>query len=326
MELHQLDVKVDSRKAKRVRRSRRTTWLIKVTAVVLSILSVSASVRWVYRQIFYENSEFCLNRLQIHTDGVLTEGEVATAARVEAGMNLMEIDLNEVRERIVKLPMAVHAEVIRELPDLLEIRVKERVPIAWLSCPPHGVRPRNTAHGFLVDANGEVFRCQKLIKRFLSLPVVETMRMPKPAEGTQIEFEPVREAIRLIQESNAIFELDRLEIVEVRLRNAWSLTVHYNNQMTVVFRVGDSERGLKDLRWIVSHAHSAQKELATVNVIPSKNIPVTFFKPPDLHAVPISGDKVGAAGSPVEQRRNNHSEAPKEIRRIQASQSIVSSG
>ena len=136
MELHQLDVKTDSRKARRVRRTRKAAWLIKFAAIAVMILSASASVRWVYRQIFYENSEFRLNRLQIHTDGVLTEAELATAARVELGMNLMEIDLNEVRGQLGKLPMVTNAEVVREMPDRLEIRVKERVPVAWLSCPP----------------------------------------------------------------------------------------------------------------------------------------------------------------------------------------------
>ena len=151
--------------------------------------------------------------------------------------------------------------------------------------------------------------------------------MPKPAEGTQIEFEPVREAIRLIQDSNALFEPDRLEIVEVRLRNAWSLTAHFNNQMTVVFGAGDVERGLSDLRWIVSHAHSAKKELATVNLIPSKNIPVTFFDPPELKAKPITTDgELGDAGASVEGDRQARAEAPAEVRRIQELHSILNSG
>lgn len=302
MEIHQLDVKTDSRKARRVRRSRRATWAIKVAAVAVTILSASASVRWVYRQIFYENSEFRLTHLQIHSDGVLTEAEVATAARVELGMNLMEIDLSGVRDNLGKLPMVVHAELTREMPDRLEIRVQERVPVAWLSCPPHGVRPQNTARGFLVDEDGQVFRCQKLHRRFLALPVVETMRLPKPAEGTRIESEPVLEAIRLIRDSNALFERDGLEVVHVRLRNKWSLTAHYNNQMTAVFGMGDTERGLDDLRWIVSHAHSARKELATVNLIPSKNIPVTFFKRPEIQAIPIPADELGDAGAAVRPR------------------------
>jgi len=296
MEIHQLDVKLDSRKARRVRRHRKASWLIKALAIVVMVLSATASVRWVYQQIFFENSEFVLNRLQVHSDGVLTEGELATAAGIELGMNLMEIDLDEVRERLAKLPMVIRSEVIRELPDRLEIRVKERVPVAWLSCPPHGVRPKNTAHGFLVDEEGQVFRCHKLIGRFMALPVIETMRMPKPAEGTRIEFAPVQEAISLIQRSNALFERDRLEVSEVRLRNEWSLNVHYNNQMTVVFGSGDTERGLEDLRWIVSHAHSAHKELATVNLIPTRNIPVTFFNPPEQRAVPIAQDKLDGAG------------------------------
>ena len=325
-ELHQLDVKMDSRKAKRVRKVRRATWLVKVSAVVLTILSVSASVRWVYRQIFFENAEFRLNRLQIVTDVVLTDAEVAAAAQVEPGMNLMEIDLDEVREQIGSLPMVLRSEVVRELPDRLSIQVEERVPLAWLSCPPHGVRPRNSMHGFLVDASGDVFKCHKLVKRFLELPVIETMHMPKPAAGTKVESGPVRDAIELIRKSNALFEPDGLEIVELRLRNAWSLVARYNNEMEVVFGAEDSGRGLQDLRWIVSHAHAAGKELATVNLIPSKNIPVTFFNPPEIRAIPVpSPGPEKTAGLP----RVGPPDPPKndaENRGNQQLQSILNSG
>lgn len=261
--------------------------LIKVSAILLTLLTVSALVRWAYRQAFYENSEFRLNRFVVQTDGVLSEADVANAARVELGMNLMTIDLKSVRERLAELPMVTSVEVNRELPDRLEVKIEERVPLAWLSCPPHGVRPRNTARGFLIDEHGEVFRCQKLLKRFLDLPVIETYHLPKPSEGAQMNSEEVKEAIRLVKESNRLFANDGLEVAEVRIRNAYSLTCRYNTQMEVTFGLKQLDRGLQDLRWIVTHAHSAGQQLATVNVMPSRNIPVTFYTPPSLQATPI---------------------------------------
>lgn len=287
MELHQLDVKLNSKRGRRVRLSRQRALIIKVTAVLLTLLTVSALVRWGYRQAFYENSEFRLNRFVVATDGILSEADVAAASRIELGMNLMTIDLGAVRERIESLPMVTEVEVNRELPDLLEISIREKVPLAWLSCPMHGVRPRSTAEGFLIDESGEVFRCQKLLKRFLDLPVIETYQLARPTEGIRVDTKLVKRAIELLQESNRQFGSDGLEIKEVKIANSYSLVVRYNNHMEVTFGVKDVDRGLQDLRWIVTHAHSAGQQLATVNVMPKKNIPVTFYSPPATRATPI---------------------------------------
>ncbi|MCB1234596.1 MAG: FtsQ-type POTRA domain-containing protein [Verrucomicrobiae bacterium] len=297
-DLYQLDVKLDSRKSVRVRKSRRNATLVRFAAVALSLLSLSAGARWVYRQMFYENAEFRLNRLQVETDGSLTESEIVEAARVESGGNLMEIELARVRERLEALPMVLGAEVTRELPDLLRIEVRERVPVAWLSCPPHGVKPKSTARGFLVDDNGQIFRCHKLLPRLMHLPTIEVYHMPKPADGTVVESQPVRDAIRLLRESNRLFERDGLLVEQVTLRKSYSLSVDYTNGMEVIFGIRDFERGLQDLRWIVSHAHSSGRELASVNVIPSKNIPIKFHAEPALRAVPITDPELLAPDLP----------------------------
>lgn len=286
IELHQLDVKLNSRRGQRVRQCRRRAAIIKVTAIAMTILTVSALVRWGYRQAFYENSEFRLNRLIVHSDGVLSEAEIATAAGIEMGMNLMTINLKAIRERISEMPMVQRAEVSRELPDRLEISIVERQPLAWLSCPPQDVRPRSATRGFLVDQTGEVFRCEKVLKRFLDLPVIETYDLPKPADGVVIESAAIKEAIRLIVESQRHFAAEGLHVTEVRIPNSYSLTCTFNTLMEAVFSLKEIDRGLQDLRWIVTHARSAGQQLATVNVIPSKNIPVTFHTPPARGAQP----------------------------------------
>ncbi|MCB1091901.1 MAG: FtsQ-type POTRA domain-containing protein [Verrucomicrobiae bacterium] len=303
MELHQLDVKLNSRRGQRVRQCRRRAAVIKFTAIALTLLTVSALVRWGYRQAFYENSEFRLNRLVVQSDGVLSEADVAIAGGIEMGMNLMTIDLKDVRRRLNNLPMVVSAEVSRELPDLVEIKIEERQPLAWLSCPEQGVIPKNESRGFLIDQNGEFFRCEKLLQRYLDLPIIETYEMPMPAEGSLVQATPVKEAIRLILESDRMFGSDGLLITEVRIRNAYSLTCTYNTLMQVVFSMKDLDRGLQDLRWIVTHAHSAGQQLATVNVMPKKNIPVTFYTPPVLHASPIDADSSDLRALPTAERQ-----------------------
>ncbi len=282
IEMHQLDVKVNSRKARRKRTSRRWAWLIKITAVTAMLCTVGVGLKWVYQQIFFENSEFKLNRLAVETGGALTESDIVAAARIQLGMNLMEIDLVDVQNRITDLPLVTKATVNRELPDRLEIIVEERKPIAWLASPLHKIPPRNAAEGFLLDEEGRVFRCQHLLKRFMSLPVIGTNDIPKPAENSVIESREVTAAIELISKSAILFEGQGLEIHVVKLSNPWSLAVDYNNGMEVTFGMREIDRGLADLQHIVTHSQTVGRELATVNVLVARNIPVTFFNPPDL--------------------------------------------
>lgn len=275
-EWHYLDVKVDSRKSRRIRKVRKATGLIKVLAIVFSLLTLTAAVRWTYRAVFFSNDEFRLSRLQVQTDGVMTEAELAAAGDIHQGMNLLAIDLDGLQKKITGLPMVKSARVSRELPDRLIIEVKERAPVAWLSCPPHGVKPRDTARGFLVDEEGKVFRCHKLLNRFMNLPVIETFQLSEPSDDIQLESGPVLRAIDLIAGSHRLFEPDGIAVEKVSLEKPYALICRYSNGMEATFGVEDYGRGLKDLRWIVSHSQAAGKNIATANLIPRRNIPVTF--------------------------------------------------
>ena len=296
-EWHYLDVKIDSQKSRRIRKNRRLAGLIKILAIVFSLITLTVSVRWVYREIFFRDEEFRLSRLSVQTDGVMTEAELAAAGDIHQGMNLLAIDLTALQERITGLPMVKSAHVSRELPDRLIIDVKERTPVAWLSCPPHGVEPGNTARGYLVDEEGQVFRCHKLLARYVNLPVIETFQLSKPAEDIQLESGPVLRAIDLIARSHRMFEPDGITLEKVSLEKPYALTCRYSNGMEIAFGVEDYPRGLEDLRSIVSHMQVAGRMIATANLIPQRNIPVTFRA--DLSSVSETGiEPISVAGEP----------------------------
>jgi len=279
-ELYRLDVATTSTRGAKVRNRRQTVFLIKFAAITAMLVSATLGVRWAYVNVFYHDSEFTLSNLEISTDGALTQAQILDAAELEIGMNLMEIDLDAVKAKIEEQPLVIEAEIGRELPGLISITVKEREMIAWLSCPPHGIRARCAQRGFLIDSQGEVIGLRTLSKEFLPLPVIETWRMPHPEDGEAEVSESIDAAIELISKSQERFVEGGIKVVQVTVRSPWSIECLFSNDLDANFNRALLDDGLQNLTHILNHATKNGLQLATADLAISKNIPVTYFNPP----------------------------------------------
>ncbi len=286
------------------KRIRRRLMITKGIAFACLSVSIPLGAHWGYHKVFYQNEEFILKSLQVRTDGVLSVTRLAEIANVASGMNLMDLDLEKIQAQIATLPQVEKATVTRELPDRLHLVVRERIPVAWLSMPPLGIRPWDMERGFLLDEEGHVFRCLDLNEGMKTLPVVECFRMGEPEEGARIESDGVRAALKLIIESDKRFLEQGLTVREVRVRDEWAVECDYSSGLKVHFGVYDYERGLEDLAVIMDRMAEAGKVLATVNVAAEKNIPVTFAaeeaKSDLAPAVQVEEESPGAVATTAE--------------------------
>lgn len=305
-----LEADMDGAPASPRRRKARRGLVVKLLALACLCVSLPLGGKWAYQEVFFENEEFILKRLSIRTDGALSETGLAEVANVSAGMNLMELDLDAIRERIEKLPHVEEASVFREMPDRLNVIVRERIPIAWLSCPPQGIRPGDMERGFLIDEKGFIFRCLDLTDGLLNLPVIEAFKMIEPVEGTRLDTEGIDSAIALIAESDDIFNNGSMPIHQVRLVNEWSIECVYRSGLEVTFGMFEIERGMQDLVTILNKTGSVGTALASVNVAMRKNIPITFAEPIDDAAISVVAEPVeeeeSADENPREKQRENH--------------------
>jgi len=258
--------------------ARRRAWTAIFAIICLSV-TIPVGGIWVYRSIFYQNEEFILEHLTIRSDGTLGEAQLAEIANVSPGMNLMKLDLPAIRAQILKLPHVEDAVVTRELPDRLHITVRERIPVAWLSCPPLGIRPGDMERGRLVDDEGYSFRCLDLTDAVKSLPIIEVYKMAEPVEGHPVETDGFAAALKLVREGELALADRGLVLEQVILRNEWSLLGVYRNGLQVTFGMGEIERGLLNLGEVLTRTEKLGSPLLTVNVAARRNIPVTFAEP-----------------------------------------------
>ena len=125
-----LSVKVQSQQAKR----ERLRWLRSLSALVTAIAGIIA-VCWqggvfALNRLVYENESFSVRQLDYRTDGIISVGQLKQWGGVSSGDNLLKLDLLRIKRDIELAPRVKAASVERFLPDTLQVRVAERVPMA----------------------------------------------------------------------------------------------------------------------------------------------------------------------------------------------------
>ena len=125
-----LSVKVQSQQARR----ERLRWLRSLSALVAAIAAIIA-VCWqggafALNRLVYENESFSVRQLDYRTDGIINVGQLKQWGGVRSGENLLKLDLLRIKRDIELAPRVKAASVERFLPDTLQVRVAERVPMA----------------------------------------------------------------------------------------------------------------------------------------------------------------------------------------------------
>ena len=100
---------------------------------------------------FLQQPLFPLEELVVRTPPAqVTEDQLSYAARTAVQGNFFTVDLDEVRKTFEKLPWVRKAEVRRQWPATLELRLEEHVAVAYWS-------PDGSGETRLVNRQGEVF-------------------------------------------------------------------------------------------------------------------------------------------------------------------------
>jgi len=215
---HVLDVKVRSSKETRLRRAANTRGALKFAAVILLFIGVAAGGRSVIVRTLYGDNGVILRNIDIRTDGSLTRMKVLSEVGLKEGDNLLEIDLASVQDRLTALPQVAGVEVVRIMPDTLVIALDERQPLAWINCPEAGMSSHSTREGYLLDLDGNAFRCEALLRSYLTLPVVTIEGSGSISEGNPTGSDQVVVATEIIRRSREFIPYPHWDIREVTVR------------------------------------------------------------------------------------------------------------
>jgi len=172
--------------------------------------------------------------LQTTRDGVLDHSWLLRTLRLPAGISLIELDLANLRERLLVDRQVLSASLTRHFPDRLTVQLTERTPIARVRVMENGVQ-----RDFLVAADGVVYLGSGYDPAMLrTLPWLDGMHLARDGTGFRatVDLDPVARLLVAAQYSAPhlyrtwqTVALSRLAIDrEVEVTNAQGVTVVFN--------------------------------------------------------------------------------------------------
>lgn len=125
----------------------RVAFALQVFTGAVLVVFVSGFFVFVY-DMFVQSDYFNAKDLQIDGGERLSPKTIAEVAGVRSGVNVLSVNLAAARRKLLAHPWVAEAEVRREIPSGLRIRIREHTPAAVVSLGPK----------FLLNEQGELFK------------------------------------------------------------------------------------------------------------------------------------------------------------------------
>ncbi len=276
---HLLDVKVRSRKAVQ-HRNRKVLVVFSKIALVLALLAgIYVGARLAAKRFFIDNPDYKLSVIEVQTDGTLQREQILSVADLREGENIFRVNLGRIHDRLQELPQVDGVEVIRKLPAEIDIRIVERKPVGWITSEKQIADPFASDAAFLVDARGVLMKEKKLLPEYLGLPLILGCASESLEAGKTVALPETKAALELLRLSTRSFMQTRFQIREIDVSKGYCLVVTDKNHSRVTFGFDNLDTQLQRLEQFLIYSDDAHRELATVNLLVQRNIPVTFAKP-----------------------------------------------
>jgi len=191
----------------------------------LTFLVVSAAVLAVFVYV----PIFTLNEIKLDGAKYLTEEDIMKIADIYKGEPLFELETDVVQNRLSKDLRIEEVTVRRKLPHTLEIKIKERRPLATIKCD----------YGYLdLDHSGTVLDSYKELKT-MQIPMITGAAVHDLYIGDEIDDEIVKKILAFLKLLNedTLNRLSEIAIVEQNYIVMYSAT-----ERPVQIRLGKLER------------------------------------------------------------------------------------
>lgn len=280
---HRLDKAPATPATREMDRDERKRRGFKAAVVVLTGLSVVVLVKMTVSEAIEKNPKFSLRQVVVHTEGTLTPARIVRASGLTDGVNVLTLSLPKIRAEIQKLAHVQSASVERDRENgRLIMKVIQRQPVAWIECPRLKLFPAMSGGGYMLDADGVVLPCVVLTRSYLALPTIRFDGLSQAEAGAPIPDLQVQAALKLLAELKGRFENEFEQVKRIEIPAPYALVTSFADGSEVTFSVDEIEDGLNRYDRIRREGRKRQWQIATLNLIPKRNVPITFQSEPDM--------------------------------------------
>ena len=196
----------NSNARKRNKMLKRFVFGLKLTAVGTALVFVS--LLFVFSYDFLTQCDyFKAEELMVNGAHRLTQNQVLQQANITTGVNIFSVNLSKVRKRLLAHSWIEDAEVRRELPSGINIRVKEQKPLAVL----------DLGRKFIINTHGEIFKEMDKADH-CNLPMISGLEFSDinvKGESRSIPFDSVMKILGLGQKPESVLPYSLIKKINV---------------------------------------------------------------------------------------------------------------
>ena len=299
-----LEVTVRSKAAIQKRNRFILAWTCRIFLAAAIVAGCVYGVRLGLRHFLWENPEYNLAAVEINDDGpALTREIIMSTAGLKIGQNVFSFSLAKARDAVAALPQVDRVEMQRVLPNKVTVDLTERRPLAWIA---DGQTEDASASdkAFLIDAKHVLFKPKRPLPEYLRLPAIHGVPMENFLSGDVMDKPEVTAALDLIVRNS---DATRFQIQQIDVSKGYCMIATDAKRVRVTFGLDKIDRQLERLSAVIERFSSPQQEVQTVNLLPEKNIPITFAPPPgkepdmDEAATPVVAENVAVRPAGISQ-------------------------
>ena len=177
-----------------------------ISAAIAALLLISFIFIFGY-DFLTQCNYFKAEELTVTGADVLSKTQVLKQARVDQGMNILSLNLSAARKRLLAHPWIAEAEVSRELPSKIHIRIMEHKPLAVI----------DLGRMFLINTSGEIFK-EVSATDPANLPVINGLEFSDihvKGEDRSRPFDAVLKVLQLAQTSESVVPISLIKRIQV---------------------------------------------------------------------------------------------------------------
>ncbi len=254
------------------------------TMIILAVVSVGIwySYQAIYKH-FNDNKEFAVHYVPVTDFGgyetkVLSKKRVWELSGIDFDGTIFQADLDEVESRLGLRPEVIRVKVTRKLPHTIEIKLEERVPIAWLSSTKLGLAGRSPYKGVLLDEHGVPFQSHMGFWHIAKiLPVIQLSGTVENEFilGQKMTNKDAPRALDFVKKLQNI-KMQGWSVDRVYVENYYTLNVLTTDGVQAQFSMYDHEVQLNKYILARNHALNHGEELAWIDLRPKTNNPCRY--------------------------------------------------
>jgi cell division protein FtsQ len=252
-------------------------WCSVVLAMIVVVgAGLHFGVALLMDHVLYTNPRYRLSKIEIEPRDHFSEGQIRQAAGLEPGQNLWTLNLRQITRDVERLPYVSSAKVERHFPDTVSILIHERVPVVKIV----GLNiDLNTKETFYLDRDGVVLKPREddtvpTMPEIIGLTSAESEFEP----GMKLEEPSLKSAMEILDEIDHSQLHTSITIRTIDLSNPLFIVMTTREDMAITFRVDPQYIGqqLQRLVQIINDPRFQQHAIASVDLTPDYNVPVTF--------------------------------------------------